>query len=376
MELKIADVKAFPILVKNKKVFYNSIDSFPFRALTLIKVTAEDGTYGWGDAYGPAAAGTAKIVEGYLKERLVGQDANRIEYLWQKIQTKKGLPVGVLGGVDMALWDLKCKAYGIPLCEMLGGRYFDEIHPYGSGLTFKEEHPDSTEEMEKELHNMMKSGFHSIKMKVGFGKEVDKKRISKVREIIGEDVGLMVDANQAYNMSTCLELLPFLREMKVKWLEEPLPWHGFESYKQLRSLAGIPIAAGEGENTTQGFVQAIQGQICDIIQPDVPAIGGITQLKRVSTLCYLNNIECHPHVFGTVVALYAAMQFMCAQPNYGSYCTFPEPVELEWDVNPNSMARKLIKDPIDVKNGVIKIPYKPGLGVDINEEAIEEFLIR
>lgn len=376
MQLKIADIKAYPVSVKVPKPFYNSIDQFTARSVTLIKVITEDGCYGWGDAYGPAAAGVARMIETYVKERLVGEDAMRIEYLWQKIQTKKGLPVGVLGGVDMALWDLKSKALGVPLCELLGGRFFDEIHPYGSGLTYREEHPDSTEELEKEVANMLSHGFHSIKMKIGFGIELDKKRICKVRELIGDSVGLMVDANQAYSISTCLEMLPFLREMNVKWLEEPLPWHSFSSYRQLRMNAGIPIAAGEGEITTQGFVEAIQGQICDIIQPDMPAIGGITPLKRVATIAYANNVECHPHVFGTVIALPAVMQFMCAQPNYQSWSTFPKPVEIEWDTNPNSMARKLLKEPLEVENGVVKIPNKPGFGVEVNEDAIEEFLVR
>lgn len=376
MKLKIADVKAYPISVEVPRTFYNAIDTFTARSVTLIKVIAEDGSYGWGDAYGPAALGVGRMIETYIKDRIVGEDAMRIEYLWQKIQTKKGLPVSVLGGVDMALWDLKSKAMGVPFCELLGGRFFDELHPYGSGLTYKEEHPDSMEELEKEVADMLTYGFHSIKMKIGFGKELDQKRVCRVRELIGDSVGLMVDANQAYSVSSCLEMLPFLREMNVKWLEEPLPWHSFSSYKQLRTVAGIPIAAGEGEITTQGFVEAIQGQICDIIQPDMPAIGGITPLKRVATMAYANNIECHPHVFGTVIALPAVVQFMCGQPNYQSWCTFPDPVEIEWDTNPNSMARKLIKEPLKVENGVIKIPDRPGFGVEINEDAIEEFLVK
>jgi D-galactarolactone cycloisomerase len=374
--MKIADIKAYPITFFPSKPFYNAVDKHYSRSVTLIKVITDDGAYGWGEAYGPAAGGIGRIVETYIKERFLGEDPFRIEYLWQKIQTKKGLPVSILGGIDMALWDLKGRVLGVPLYELLGGKFFDEFHPYGSGLPYKEEHPDSMEELEKEILEIMSHGFKAIKMKIGFGKERDKKRIARVRELIGDSVELMVDANQAYNISTCLELLPFLEEQRIKWFEEPMPWHSFSSYKELRARSSIAIAAGEQEISMQGFIEAIQNQICDIIQPDVPAVGGITPMKRIATIAFANNIELHPHVFGTVISLPAALQFMCAQPNYHSWCTFKAPVEIEWDTNPNSMARKLLKNPLEVHNGVVKVPDKPGFGVEINEEAIQEFLVK
>ncbi len=374
--MKIIDIKAFPVSFALEKPFYNSVDKHYSRSVTLIKVITDDGAYGWGEAYGPAASGIARIVETYMKERLIGEDPFRIEYLWQKIQTKKGLPAGILGGVDMALWDLKGRVLNLPLCELLGGVFFNEFQPYGSGLAFKESHPDSLEELERETVEMMANGFRSIKMKIGFGKDRDMRRIEKVREIIGNSVNLMVDANQAYNLSTCLELLPFLDDMNVKWLEEPMPWQSYSSYKMLRLKSKIAIAAGESEISMQGFINAIQDQICDIIQPDLPAVGGITPMKRIAAIAFANNIELHPHVFGTVLALPAAMQFMCSQPNYHSWCTFNAPVEIEWDTNPNSMARKLLKEPLKTDKGIVKLPDGPGIGVEINEDAIEQFLVK
>ncbi|NLY70849.1 MAG: mandelate racemase/muconate lactonizing enzyme family protein [Clostridiales bacterium] len=374
--MKIAEIKAYPLTFIPPKPFYNSVDKHYSRSVTLIKIYSDCGTYGWGEAYGPAVAGMARIIETYIKERLIGEDPFRIEYLWHKIQTKKGLPIGVLGGVDMALWDLKCKILGVPLYVILGGKFFDEFEPYGSGLPFKEVHPDSTEELEKETLDLMSHGFKAIKMKIGFGIERDKKRITRVKELIGDRVDLLVDANQAYNISSCLELLPFLEEMKVKWFEEPMPWHNFTSYKKLRERSNIAIAAGEQENNMQGFISAIQDQICDIIQPDIPAVGGITPMKRIAAIAFANNIELHPHIFGTVISLPAALQFMCSQPNYHSWCTFKPPVMIEWDTNPNSMARKLLKEPLELTDGMVKVPDKPGFGVDINEDALEEFIVK
>ena len=371
--LKIADIKAYPVGFDLAKPFYNSVDRHYRRSVTLVKITADDGTYGWGDAYGPAAAGAAQMIEMYLKERLIGQDPFRAEYLWHVLQNKKGFPIGVLGGADIALWDLKAKKLEVPLYELLGGKYFDEFTPYASGLPYREDSPDSMDAMVEEVKAIIPHGFHSLKMKVGFGKKRDTARIAKVREMIGDQMQLMVDANQAYTISDCLQMLPVFEKYNVAWLEEPLPWQSNDSYKLLRSRTRIPIAAGEWENTMQGFVSAIQNQVCDIIQPDLPAVGGITAMKRIATLAFANNIALQPHVFGSIVSLQAAMQFMASQPNYHSWATFPEGVMIEWDTNPNSSANKLIKEPLQLKNGVVKLPEKPGIGIEIREEALSEF---
>ncbi|MDF3000089.1 MAG: mandelate racemase [Bacillota bacterium] len=372
--MKIADIKAYPVSFNLAKPFYNSVDRFYKRSVTLVKVIADDGTYGWGDAYGPAASGAAKMIETYLKERLIGQDPFRVEYLWHVMQNKKGFPIGILGGVDIALWDLKARKLEVPLYELLGGKYFDEFTPYASGLPYREDAPDSMDAMIQEVEAILPNGFKSLKMKVGFGKEQDTARIAKVREMIGNDMKLMVDANQAYTISTCLEMLPVFEKYNIAWLEEPLPWQSNDSYKLLRARTNIPIAAGEWEITMQGFINAAQNQICDIIQPDLPAVGGITAMKRIAALAFANNIALQPHAFGTIVSLPAALQFMAAQPSYHSWATFPEGVTIEWDTNPNNTANKLIKEPLQLKNGAVKLPEKPGIGIEINEDALGEFI--
>ena len=108
----------------------------------------------------------------------------------------------------------------------------------------------------------------------------------------------MVDANQGYDLMTCLEMAPFLKDCKVKWLEEPLPWHSFAGYKELRAKTDIPIAAGESETTMQGYTEAITNGVVDVIEPDLPACGGITTAKRIANLAFALQVEFQPHIFG------------------------------------------------------------------------------
>ena len=372
--MKISGIECFPISFKTDRPFANSAESHQKRATTLVKVTTDEGVIGWGEAYGPPQ-GISRVIETYLKPKLIGMDPFNWEFHWNKIQTHKGVPRGAMGGVDIALWDLKARALQVPVYELLGSRCIEEITPYATGFFFCEDDPDSTEYLEKEAEEVLKKGFRALKMKIGFGKERDIKRIRKIRELIGDSMELMVDANQAYDLLTCLELTPYLTELNVKWFEEPMPWSNFAGYKVLQSKAPFAIAGGEAEVTYQGFIEAIKNNIVDVIQPDLPAAGGITISRKIAVLAEAFQIEFQPHVFGTVIALPAAIQLTASLTNNQGWVLFPRPVMLEWDTTPNDMARDILKEPLSLENGVFKITDKIGLGVDVNEEAIKHYLI-
>jgi D-galactarolactone cycloisomerase len=373
--MKIAEIKAYPLSYTPGRAFANAIDWNKKRVVTLVKITTDDGLTGWGEGYGPPA-GIARIIETHFKEKLVGSDPMRVEYHWQHIQAKKGIPAGAVGGVDTALWDLKARALGVPLYQILGGKFLDEFVPYGSGFPFKEDCPEGLEQLDKDIEKALAGGFKALKMKIGFGKQRDVARITRVKKTVGDAVELMVDANQGYDLMTCLEMAPFLEECRVKWLEEPLPWQSFSGYKELKSKIKTPIAAGEAEVTMQGYTEAITGRVVDVIQADVPACGGLTPARRIAALAFAFHLDFQPHVFGTILGLPAALHLMASLPNYQSWALFPRPVLLEWDLNPNMLADKILKQPIRICNGVVKVPEGPGLGVEIDEAAIAEFLVK
>lgn len=373
--MKVTDIKTYQLSYTVDRRFTNSMDWISKRPVTLVKISTDEGVTGWGEAYGPSQ-GISRIVETYFKDKLVGADPFRVEYHWHRFQTKKGIPMGSVGGVDIALWDLKAKALGVPLYELLGGKFADSFVPYASGYGYKEDEPESLEQFCQDLDKAKAQGFKALKMKIGFGKEMDIKRVSLARERLGDSVDLMVDANQAYNIMTCLQLMPLLEECNVRWIEEPLPWHSFAGYQEIRKKSSIPIAGGEYESTMTGYIEAIRHGVVDIIQPDLPLCGGITAAKRIAALAYDFQVEFQPHVFGTVLGKVASLHLLASMPNYQSWCIFPRPMLLEWDTNPNEISEKVLVNPIKIADGMVKVPEGPGLGVQVDEQAMEEFLVK
>ena len=278
-KMKIQDVASFPVSYKLDRPFANSSERHQRRSTTLVKITADEGMSGWGEAYGPPL-GVSRLIQTYLKPRLIGQDPFRLEYLWFQLQTHKGIPKGAMGGIDLALWDLKARALNVPLYELLGGRNTAVITPYATGFFFSEDEPESTKYLEAEVEGALSKKFRALKMKIGFGKDRDIRRMRRVRELVGDDIDLMVDANQAYDYMTCVELIPCLTDVKVRWLEEPMPWQSFEGYKELRKKVTFALAGGEAEYDYQGFFEAIRDHVVDVIQPDLAASGGLTHSRR------------------------------------------------------------------------------------------------
>ncbi len=373
--MKITNVNCFPISYELERPFANSSEYHQKRATTLVKVTTDEGICGWGEAYGPPQ-GTASVIETYLKPKVIGLDPFKWEFYWNQIQAHKGIPRGAIGGLDIAMWDLKARALKVPLYELLGGKCIDQIVPYATGFFFCEDDPDSTRFLEQETEMVVEKGFRALKMKIGFGRDRDMKRIRKVRELIGDAIELMVDANQAYDLVTCLELAPFLKEMNIKWLEEPMPWSNFVGYKELQSKSAFAIAGGEAETTYQGFIEAIRHHIVDVIQPDLPAAGGITICRKIAVLAEAFQIDYQPHVFGTVVGLPTAIQLTASLTNHQGWVLFPRSIMLEWDTTTNPMANDILTTPLRIENGVFNISEQIGIGVDVDEQAIEKYRIR
>lgn len=372
--MRIQDVGVFPVSYQLDRPFSNSSERHQRRSTTLVKITTDEGLSGWGEAYGPPQ-GISRFIETYLKPRLIGEDPLRVEYLWFKLQTHKGIPKGAMGGIDLALWDLKARAMNVPVYELLGGRNTSVITPYATGFFFCEDTPESTAYLEKELEEVLSKKFRALKMKIGFGKEQDIKRMSRVRELVSDAIDIMVDANQAYDFMTCLDLIPSLTDLKVRWFEEPMPWQSYEGYKEFRKKAGFAIAGGEAEYDYQGFIEVIREHVVDVIQPDLAASGGITNSRRVAILAEAFQVDFQPHVFGTVLALPAAVQLMASVTNNQPWMLFPRPVLLEWDTTPNPMTTDLVKNPLQLTDGLLQVPEGIGIGVEVNEEAIKHYLL-
>ena len=248
--MRIAKIEPYIIVHKLDTPFYFSQWQYDTRRICIVKVILEDGTYGWGEGYGPA--GVIKAGIEFFTPFLMGKDALGHEILWQEMYrrsldyARSGSLQAAISAIDVALWDIKGKLLGQPVSMLLGGVKNPVIQPYATGLYFTR--VDNLEEtLVKESLLYKSQGFKAIKMKVGLGVKEDIKYISAIRKAIGPDIRLMIDSNHAYNFQESVKLAQQVEKFDISWFEEPVSPEDYEGYRRLRESTTIPIAGGECE---------------------------------------------------------------------------------------------------------------------------------
>ncbi len=373
--MKIAKIEAYVILHKLDTPFYFSQWQYDTRKICIVKVTLEDGTYGWGEGYGPA--GVVKAGIEFFTPFLLGKDALGHEVLWQEMYrrsldyARSGSLQAALSAIDVALWDIKGKLLNQPVSVLLGGIKNPIIEPYATGLYFTR--VDSLEELLVEEALLYKSqGFKATKMKVGLGIEEDIKYVAAIRKAIGPGMRLMIDSNHAYSYKEALELSRKVEKYDISWFEEPVSPEDYDGYRRLRENTTIPIAGGECEYLKFGFKRLFENDCVDIAQPDICATGGLTEAKRIATLAQAYNKDVVPHTWGTWIAISAAVHFVGnLDKNPGRmYNDLPT---MELDRTENALRDEVTMSEIIVKNGLLNVPNSPGLGVDVDIDALEKY---
>jgi D-galactarolactone cycloisomerase len=370
-------IKIEPVVVNQqlKKPFHFSQWEYQTRTICLVKITTEDGIFGWGEGYGPA--GMVKAGIEFFTPFIIGMDALDHEVVWQHMYlrsldyARRGVFLSALSAIDVALWDIKGKYMGRPVYQLLGGKKNEEIKPYATGLYFSQNRNLKSDLLEEAL-KYKEEGYLGIKMKVGLGIEKDTEYVTAIRKAIGDEVDLMIDSNHAYSMKEAIQLCVSLKDLNIAWFEEPVSPELYENYSQLRDKTDIPIAGGECEYLRHGFLQLFQHRSVDIAQPDICAAGGITEVKKIAAMANTFGIEVIPHSWGTGIALHAAMHLIAnLDPNPGRMYQ-PAPW-MELDRTENDLRDVLTGPPIVPENGMLGIPDMPGLGVEINETALAKF---
>lgn len=256
-----------------------------------------------------------------------------------------------ISAVDTALWDIAARHAGLSLADVLGGSAVTELPVYGSSLG-----PSGVTETARYCREL---GLNAVKVKLGFGHERDAANLRTARDVLGEDVHLFGDANQAWSLDEALEMVPVLRAAGVEWLEEPLHGDRVDELTILRREGGIALATGENLYGAAAFEPYINSDAVDIVQPDVSKVGGPTEYVRVYALAAANGTTVNPHLYNGAVATAATLQVAAALPAR----------LIEWDVRSNPMragVEHLLTD-----HGTVRVPNGPGLGVDIDLEALE-----
>ncbi|MXY22501.1 MAG: mandelate racemase/muconate lactonizing enzyme family protein [Dehalococcoidia bacterium] len=379
--MKIAGIETFQLSAPLGRPFGWSQGWIGHRSVGLVKVTTDDGVVGWGEGCGGAAAA---VVENDFGPMLIGEDPmNRIG-LWQKMfamQYNANVAVGLGGSaisaVDAALWDIAGKALGQPVYQLLGGRARDKVAVYATGLYYTEgEFPTRLLE---EARGYVEAGFRGMKTKVGgLPMDEDVKRVAALRETIGPDIKLMVDANQAYNATSAIRIGSRLADLDILWFEEPVNAQDIKGYLQVKSALPMAIAGGENLRTRYEFSHFLSRRAYDIAQPDVINVGGVTEMRNVAMTANTQGIQVNPHVWGSPVmiaaSLHVASTIPPCPPSGDPEPYVQEPV-MEFDRTPSLIREEIMSEPFDQKDGFLAVPDGPGLGVEIDEKAVRQLSV-
>lgn len=376
--MKIEAVKTYILDHRLDQAFESASMRFDRRQHCLVEIICEDGTVGWGECLGPALPNAA-VVRAYASA-LIGRNPLETEVIWSELynllrdQGQRGLTVTALSGIDIALWDIKGKHLGVPVSLLLGGRFRESVRAYATGF-FRKDGIDRAADVAQEAARYVSEGFHAVKIKIGFNVEEDLKAIEALRDALGPDIRLMIDANHGYDVLEAIELGKRAAAFKVDWFEEPVVPEQLGAYRAVREGQPIPVAGGETWHGRYGMLEPLATRAVDIIQPDICGTGGFTEMRRIADLAALYGVRCVPHVWGTGVAIAAGLQFIAALPPNPQRVNPIEPI-LEFDRTHNPFRQAVLTQAIEHQSGVVRIPDGPGLGIEINRSALDEFALK
>ena len=371
--MKITKVEAIVLTCPLDKPIMDATYTLPHRSAVLARVDTDEGLSGIGEAayFGGPPLITKMIIEKELREYLVGEDPLNIERLWEKMYQRtikhgrKGAIIASMSGIDIALWDIKARAAGMPLYQLLGGCY-EQIRAYASAGFYAP--GKGLKELAAEMASYVKEGFTAVKMKIGrLSPAEDIARVKAVREAIGNDIDLLVDGNNAYTSYQAIKIARKMEEYDIFWFEEPVPAEDIAGSAAVAAAIDTPLAAGENEFTRYGFRDLIINKALDIAQPDVTWCGGITEAKKIAAMASAWNITCVPHSFSSAMALVANLHFSASIPNG---------LLQEFDRNYNPLRENLLQEPITInREGYIELTDRPGLGVELDESVVKKYRV-
>jgi galactonate dehydratase len=376
--MKITAVEAIPVRIKRDVAYLGAMPEGandrqyfvrpPYRALysayfetVFVKISTSDGVIGWGEALAPVAPEVVQtIVEQLLRPVLLGRSALDGNVLWTLMYDLMrergyygGFMLDAISACDIALWDLRGKLLGQSVTQLIGGAYREEIPCYVSGL------PRPTDAGRVELALEFRSkGFNAFKLAAGFGVKEDTASIAAVREALGPDAPLLLDAHWVYTLDESIRLGKALEALDAAVLEAPINPEDIDAHVRLAEAISIPVAIGETERTRYQFQPWLTRRGADLLQPDVGRTG-ISELVKIAQMAETFNIPVAPHLsVGLGVCISASIQVAAAIPNL---------FMLEYQPPVFELANSLLVEPLICENGKYQRPADPGLGVQIDE---------
>src|SRR4030095_15545961 len=369
--MKITDVKTIRLraTIPTEGQVFSRSGVRTSRSATLVQIETDQGINGLGSCSGNGEL-MEVIVGKVLKPLLLGMDPTQIEEIWDKAYVRgghkefgtRGIGVVALSGIDIALWDILGKVHGVPIYQLLGGKCRDKVPVYATAL-----YPEEPSKVAKRARGFAEQGFHGVKIKVGFDLDQDIQIVRAVRRELGKDFVVMTDANQGYSLEVALKATDAFADCGAYWLEEPLFVEDIEGHAALREKGKTPIAVGENLHMSYAFENFILRGGVDFIPPDVGRAGGVTEIRKITALAAQHKIPISFHAWGDGVALAASVHLAAA---------LKDCIVMELDYTYNPLREELLREPFRVSNGCLLPPEKPGLGIELDEEALDRFAFR
>ena len=349
----------------------------------ILRIETNDGVVGWGE--GKNAAGSAgdygalvHMLNHEVGPQLIGRHAGDISVIWETLYNgvrgglaassghampqiaRRGMTLAAISAVDIALWDILGKSLGLPVWQLLGGRKLDRMPAYASGGWAAAD--AIGDQLKSYIDN---GGFKAVKMRVGAmdgAPHVSAARVRAARDALGPNVNLMVDAHGTYTVADAKRFVHLVADCDLAWFEEPLIADDKAGMAEVRAAGSVPIATGESEATRYAFRDLAVLKSADIFQPDPAFCGGISEAMRIGTIASAFNLRLAPHLWAGAPCFFAGLHVCAASP-----ASFT----VEYSLGANPMIHDLVEESIEVCDGMIAIPDRPGLGFMISERFLE-----
>lgn len=365
-DMKITQVNVYDLRYPLVEPFANSRVWTKVRTAGVVEIVTDAGITGWGEGlHAPDRAAVEAV--------LIGRDPFDVEVIWQDLYARGWGDIAAMSAVDIALWDVMGKALDMPVYRLLGGAFRDRIPAYASGL-FKKEKPDVTGALMDEAKGYVDQGFPAVKMKIGFGEAYDVVNVAAVRKAIGDSVLLAVDANCGYDVATAIDVGQKILENDLFWFEEPISTDDVDGYVEIRRALKVRIAGGEMLCGRLAFRDLIQKRGVDVVQPDISVAGGFTECRKIAAMASANHVRLLPHMWGSSIRLAATIHWQATIPD-APEAVHPIPSLFEFDMTENRLRTDLAREPIRAVDGYVPVLQRPGLGIEIDREVLEQYAV-
>lgn len=389
--MKITDIECHVLLVPD----YRADACSSAQDDLVVKIHTDEGLVGIGEtdtnpwvARAMIEAPGTHIMGLGLKEMLVGADPRDVEGLWERMYTgsamtgRRGLGICAIGALDMALWDLRGKIENKPCWQLLGGAAQKAVTPYASLLPEGDTLSEYGDSLVKRAVEAKRLGFRAVKLEVCIKgpyshnsiQVEDDAEIAAIvracRQAIGPQMTVMVDVAYCWpDWKAALRAISMFEDQDIYFVETPLPSDDLEGYARLAAASEVRIAAGEWLNTRFEFLEYMERDGLDVVQPDVGRVGGLTEARRVANMARDRGLVVVPHCWKSAIGIAASVHLAAVSPN----CAFVE--YLPAALADSRLRRDLVREEPALVEGRLPLPDRPGLGIALNEAALSEFRV-